>query len=158
MKKLFWLIFIGLILTIVYKILTTDNNPLAGMFKDSPREKVQYNELTIDKSVITNIAKFYPVIVDDIKYEVIVVMGSDNKIRTAFNACAVCSGSGLGNYVQQEDYLICKNCGNRFHIDEIGKQRGGCNPAPIMENEKEETEDYIKIPKETFLKNSSLFR
>ena len=121
------------------------------------REKENFNELTISKSNITDIAKFYPVIVDGIRMEVIVVMASDGTIRTAFNACQVCASSGKGYYIQVGHKLICQNCGNAFDIDELEITRNGCNPAPIDKLSKTEDDEYITIPKETFLANMSLY-
>mgnify|MGYP002292860580 FL=1 len=27
--------------------------------------------------------------------------------------------------------MECQNCKNKFHIDKIGVEKGGCNPAPV---------------------------
>ena len=75
--------------------------------------------------------------------EVLAVKASDGTIRTAFNTCQICYASGRGCYKQQGDELICQNCGNRFQIDQVEKVRGGCNPVPILPENK--TEDGTKI-------------
>jgi uncharacterized membrane protein len=124
---------------------------------EAVREPESIDELTIKKSDITEIAKFYPVIVDGIKMEVIAVRASDGTIRTAFNACQVCATSGRGYYIQVGHTLVCQNCGNVFDIDDVEKVHGGCNPAPITKDDKTEDNDYIKIPKSTFISNMGLF-
>jgi uncharacterized membrane protein len=63
-----------------------------------------------------------------IKYFVIKVPNGD--IRAAFDACDICYEAMRG-YRQDGDYMVCNNCGRRFHISEIGIQYGGCNPAPL---------------------------
>ncbi len=54
----------------------------------------------------------------------------DGVIRAAIDACDVCYRSGKG-YVQNGDFMICTNCGQRFASNKINVIRGGCNPAPL---------------------------
>lgn len=121
------------------------------------REEKSYDELKIDKSQITETAKFYPVIVDGVEMEVIAVMATDGTIRTAFNACQVCATSGRGYYIQIGHKLVCQNCGNTFDIDDLESVHGGCNPAPITKDDKSEDDNYIAIPKSTFENNMNLY-
>ena len=58
------------------------------------------------------------------------VQGKDGKVRTAFNACDVCWPAKKG-YVQDGEYMICVNCGQRFHVSRIMEVKGGCNPGPL---------------------------
>lgn len=101
--------------------------------------------LNIQIADITTDATFFPVEVDGTQMEVIAVLDSNGKIRTAFNTCQVCYGSGRGYYVQSGDYLVCQNCGNRFSMEQVGVQSGGCNPWPIFEDDRTETDDTISI-------------
>jgi uncharacterized membrane protein len=59
-----------------------------------------------------------------------VVKSTDGVIRAAFDACDVCFASKKG-YSQDGDYMICNNCGQRFHSSRINVVKGGCNPAPL---------------------------
>ena len=52
---------------------------------------------------------------------------------------------------------VSVNCGNSFTMNQIGESAGGCNPWPILEEDKTETDSEIKISYE-FLKESSVFR
>jgi uncharacterized membrane protein len=63
-----------------------------------------------------------------IKY--FVLKSSDGVIRAAFDACDVCWPSGKG-YVQEQDNMVCRNCGKRFASVKINEVKGGCNPAPL---------------------------
>lgn len=54
----------------------------------------------------------------------------DGIIRAAIDACDVCYRSGRG-YVQDGDYMVCTNCGQRFASTRINVIKGGCNPAPL---------------------------
>ena len=49
---------------------------------------------------------------------------------------------------------VSVNCGNSFTMDQVGESSGGCNPWPILEEDKTETDSEIKISYE-FLKESS---
>ena len=63
-----------------------------------------------------------------IKY--FVLKSSDGVIRAAFDACDVCWPSGKG-YYQEQDNMVCRNCGKRFASVKINEVKGGCNPAPL---------------------------
>lgn len=59
-----------------------------------------------------------------------VVQSPEGVIRAAFDACDVCFPSRKG-YTQDGDFMICNNCGRRFHVSRINVEKGGCNPAPL---------------------------
>ena len=102
--------------------------------------------LIIKKSEITSVAKFIPYKADGVNMEIIAVKASDGSIRTAFNTCQICYNSGRGFYKQQGDVFVCQNCGNRFKIDQVEQIKGGCNPIPILKEDKQESASEIVIP------------
>lgn len=102
-------------------------------------------DLVITKAEITDQATFFPVTAKGIKMEVMAVKASDGTVRTALNTCQVCYGSGYGYYVQQGDQLQCQNCGNIFMVDQVELQRGGCNPVPVSEDQKQDDGDTVTI-------------
>ncbi|WP_163337714.1 DUF2318 domain-containing protein [Desulfopila sp. IMCC35008] len=59
-----------------------------------------------------------------------VIKSRDGVIRAAFDACDVCFPAGKG-YTQDGEFMICNNCGRRFHSTRINVEQGGCNPAPL---------------------------
>lgn len=65
-----------------------------------------------------------------------VVKSADGVLRAAFDACDVCWPAGKG-YGQDGGFMVCRNCGQRFHSTQVNEVKGGCNPAPLerrMEN------------------------
>lgn len=114
-------------------------------------------DLVIPVADITENAKFYSYDGLDSKMEVIAVKASDGTIRTAFNTCQVCFSSGKGYYVQEGDKLVCQNCGNQFGMDQVELTKGGCNPVPILEDQKQVDGDKITIPKETMKAAEKIF-
>ena len=77
-----------------------------------------------------------------------VVKSVDGVIRAAFDACDVCYHAKKG-YTQAGEYMICNNCGRRFHSDRINIIQGGCNPAPLKRVERDgnlviKVEDVVK--------------
>lgn len=64
------------------------------------------------------------------KIKFFVLKSRDGIIRAAFDACDVCFTKRKG-YSQAGDYMICNNCGQRFHSAKINVIKGGCNPAPL---------------------------
>ncbi|MDQ7836056.1 MAG: DUF2318 domain-containing protein [Humidesulfovibrio sp.] len=59
-----------------------------------------------------------------------VIKSKDGQIRSALNACDVCYREKKG-YTQDGDFMICTNCGQRFHSNKIMEVKGGCNPSPL---------------------------
>lgn len=116
--------------------------------KVKPTEKPDNTAIKIVKSEVTATSKFYPYELDGVSMEVVAVKASDGTIRTALNTCQVCFDSGRGYYEQVGEYLVCQNCRNRFHVDQVEKVKGGCNPVPILEENKQDTGDYITISKD----------
>ncbi|HEX3028294.1 MAG TPA: DUF2318 domain-containing protein [Clostridia bacterium] len=114
-------------------------------------------DLKIPKSEITETAKFYPYNANGTKLEILAVKAGDGSIRTAFNTCQVCNGSPRAYYKQEGDVLVCQNCGNRFKMDMVEQQRGGCNPVPIMQGEKKDDGTNIVIPEKLIVNNKDLF-
>jgi len=55
---------------------------------------------------------------------------SDGVIRAAFDACDVCYLEKKG-YSQDGEFMVCNNCGMRFHSSRINEVQGGCNPSPL---------------------------
>lgn len=102
-------------------------------------------DLVIPISGISEDATFYPMEVEGIALEVIAVKDSKGTIRTAFNTCQICYDSGRGYYEQSGDVLVCQNCGNRFQMDQVEVQPGGCNPWPIFEENKTVDDENITI-------------
>lgn len=58
------------------------------------------------------------------------IKSSDGVVRAAFDACDVCWPSNKG-YVQEGQYMICRNCGRKFPTSQINVVTGGCNPAAL---------------------------
>jgi len=58
------------------------------------------------------------------------VLGSDGKVRTAFDACQVCYKAKKG-YSQVSNNVKCNNCGRQFSIDDLGtaNKGAGCWPS-----------------------------
>ncbi|MFH1375414.1 MAG: DUF2318 domain-containing protein [Patescibacteria group bacterium] len=59
-----------------------------------------------------------------------VVKSPDGSLRAAANGCQVCGGA-LQGFRQEGDFMVCNTCGNRYPLDKIATEKGGCNPAPI---------------------------
>jgi hypothetical protein len=114
-------------------------------------------DITISKSEITKTAKFIPYKAGKTKLEVIAIRASDGTVRTAFNTCQVCYDSGRGYYVQEGDELVCQNCGNRFKISQVEKIKGGCNPVPIVSENKSDDGTNITITQGFLEQNKGLF-
>ena len=114
-------------------------------------------DLIIPIEEVSETASFYPVEIDGTSLEVLAVKASDGTIRTAFNTCQICYSSGRGYYEQSGNMLICQNCGNRFGMDDVEVVRGGCNPVPIFEEDKQVDEENITITNEFLTEAKGIF-
>ena len=110
-------------------------------------------DLVIQIADVSENAVFYPVDIEGTRLEVLAVKAPDGTIRTAFNTCQVCYGSGRGFYKQQGTVLVCQNCGNRYRMSQVEIRSGGCNPVPIFAQNKTVTASTITIS-QAFLKEA----
>ena len=77
-------------------------------------------------------ARFYKYVTaagQDIRF--FVMKSADGVIRAAYDACDVCYRERKG-YHQEEDHMVCNNCGRHFPSTSINILEGGCNPAPLQ--------------------------
>ena len=128
--------------------------------KDAKKEteKIEKGDsLVIKTEDLSEDAEFYPVEVDGTEMEVIAVKDAKGTVRTAFNTCQICYDSGNGYYKQEGDKLVCQNCGNSFTMDQVGNTSGGCNPWPILEDDKTVTDDEIQISYDFLKKSLEIF-
>jgi uncharacterized membrane protein len=102
-------------------------------------------DLIIPVSELSQTPRFYAAEAGGNQMEVIALTAPDGSVRTAFNTCQVCYSSGRGYYEADGDELVCQNCGNRFGGDAVGVESGGCNPVPILEQDRSEKDGVITI-------------
>lgn len=84
-----------------------------------------------------------------------VVQDEEGILRSAANACQVCYSSMMG-FVQEGNSMKCKTCGNKYPLEKIATEKGGCNPKPINPNLKDE-DGTITITEEELEEVADLF-
>jgi uncharacterized membrane protein len=147
----------GIAIVLILAVFLIVNNLGGGNKTSSDVAPDNSKDLVIPKAEITDTAKFYPLNAGGTKLEILAIKASDGTIRTAFNTCQVCNGSAKAYYKQDGDVLVCQNCGNRFKADMVEQERGGCNPVPIMQQDKKDDGANIVISKDFIEQNKSLF-
>ncbi len=147
-----------LILTAAVYIVFPNGSDNGNSNQSDQIKTVEDADIVIPISSITENATFYPAIMNGTKLEVIALKASDGTIRTAFNTCQVCYNSGRGYYEQEDNELVCQNCGNRFGMDAVEVTRGGCNPVPITDENITVEGEFITIPKEFLTQASVIFQ
>ena len=96
--------------------------------------------ISIPLSEISSEASWYEYESEKTKIKYFAVRAPDGSIKTAFDACDVCYKSRRG-YSQDGDFMICNNCGNRYHINGLGTENlagGGCWPGYLENNIKDD--------------------
>jgi uncharacterized membrane protein len=157
-----WLLPVGIIAAIAVAIIVTIF-ALKGSYNNKTANTngvvatVKNADLVIPISDISAVAKFYPVEIDGTQLEVFAVKAADGTIRTAFNTCQVCYDSGRGYYEQDGSVLVCQNCGNRFQMNQVEVQSGGCNPVPIFAQNKTVDDENITISKDYLAQAKVIF-
>ena len=100
-------------------------------------ENVNLNneEIRLATSIFNdNQAHFYNVKMPAGKIIYFFVVKDRNGIyRAAANACVVCFKTYKG-FRQEGNEIVCNNCGNRYPVEKIATEKGGCNPGPINPN------------------------
>lgn len=155
MKRVLCLVVLLLCLTSCKKELSVTENEFLTVKENAD------GKIIINTQDITSTATFVNYEVEGVNIQFVVVRGTDGKVRIAFNTCQACNPSPLAYFVQKGEYLECQNCGNRFHIDKVGLERGGCNPALVEEKEDGYQQmvldtDYVSSYKEKFRNWKSL--
>jgi uncharacterized membrane protein len=79
---------------------------------------------------VSDTAKFYKLDVNGTTVKYFVVKAPDGTVRSALDACDVCFPEKKG-YKQQGEFMVCVNCGQKFHVSRVGLVKGGCNPHPL---------------------------
>lgn len=115
-------------------------------------------DLVINTEDVGEGATFFQLTVKGNDMAVLAVKAEDGTIRTAFDTCQICNGSPYAYFEQKGDKFQCQNCGNVYSRDMIEKERGGCNPVPIMAEEKTEADNEIIIPAKVLEDNAGRFK
>lgn len=98
-------------------------------------------------------AHYYAYKGDGAEIKFFVIKSNDGVLRAAFDACDVCFPEKKG-YSQDGEFMICNNCGKRFHSSQINVVQGGCNPAPLH---RELVGKNLVIRSEDILSGASFF-
>jgi len=102
-----------------------------GLFGSHKKIKATDGRISIPlKDIDDGKAHYFQYKDGDALVKFFVVQSNDGVIRAAFDACDVCFAEKKG-YSQDGDFMICNNCGRRFHSSRINVVEGGCNPAPL---------------------------
>lgn len=88
------------------------------------------------------------------KVRYFVIKSSDGVIRAAFDACDVCWEAGKG-YSQKGDFMVCRNCGRRFHTTKVNVVTGGCNPSALTRSVRD---GNVVIPRQALDEGARFFR
>ncbi len=128
-KFIFFLLFTALSQTL---LLPVSSHALFSIFGSRYQSVKPVNgEVAIPlKNINDGKAHYYSLSDQNSSIRFFVVKSKDNIFRAAFDACDVCFPEKQG-YSQAGDFMICNNCGQKFHSSKINVLKGGCNPAPL---------------------------
>lgn len=103
----------------------------AGFFGGPAEVKASAGSVSIPVSQVSDgKAHFYRFKTGGKDVKFFVVKSRDGVVRTALDACDVCYQAKKG-YTQEGDYMVCNNCGQKFHTARVMEVKGGCNPSPL---------------------------
>lgn len=87
-------------------------------------------EVRIPLKDVSETAKFFKFDAGGTTIKYFLVKAPDGTVRSALDACDVCFPEKKG-YKQAGEFMICVNCGQKFHVSRVGLVKGGCNPHPV---------------------------
>jgi len=103
------------------------------------KPKIVNQDLVIQIADINENISFYPVEIDGMQMEILVVKAPDGSIRTAFNACHYCYQrnsdlKALGYFAQIPGPRLVSLCGSErvYTMDKIQVSSTACHPEPIL--------------------------
>lgn len=116
-------------IAVAYVIMISGNSTNDGITRSTVSSG---NEIRIPVADISYDVQKYSQVVDDIEMRFFAVMGSDEQIHVALDACDQCFRAKKG-YIQDNDDMKCINCGLVFSIISIGTDNteGGCWPSYV---------------------------
>jgi uncharacterized membrane protein len=127
---------------------------ILGIFSDTKTLTPQGDAVAVPLAEVADgKAHFYAVTADGKQVRFFAVKTPDGRVRTAFDACDVCFPEKKG-YRQDGEFMVCTNCGRRFHVTMVGEVRGGCNPAPLAS---ETAGDTLRVKMATLAAGASFF-
>lgn len=130
------------------------SHSFTSLFGHHKKVKATNGEIHIPLQKISDGKAYYYVYSgEDQEVRFFVVKSADGVIRAAFDACDVCFHSKKG-YSQDGEFMICNNCGRKFHSNRINVVQGGCNPAPLQRAERD---DLLVIQVADVLKGARYF-
>jgi len=119
------------ILVISFGVMITSDGHAFGIFGQHKSVSAVGEEVHIlVKDIDDGKAHYYVYKGGETEIKFFIIKSSDGVLRAAFDACDVCFLEKKG-YTQDGEFMICKNCGRRFHSSQINVVEGGCNPAPL---------------------------
>lgn len=118
-------------LAVIFTCSTADESGAFSLFGSHKNVKGVKGEVLLPIAEVDDgKAHYYQFKNDEKVIKFFVVKSNDGVVRAAFDACDVCFPAKKG-YSQDGDFVVCTNCGRRFHTSRINVVEGGCNPAPL---------------------------
>ena len=131
MKRIVLAVMMALVLAITFIHPVKEGNAAFSIFSSHKKIKDTNGKIQIPITDVSDgDAHYYQYKNGGSTVKFFVVKSNDGIIRAAFDACDVCFPAKKG-YSQDGDFMICNNCGKRFHSSRINVVKGGCNPAPL---------------------------
>ena len=102
----------------------TENPPTLETQPSETAPSFSGKDITIQTGDIGTDATYINYDAGGLTVQLLAVQASDGTVRLALNTCQVCRGSPYAYFVQDGDWFIYQNCGNRFATTEIGIASG----------------------------------
>lgn len=125
------ILIIGVVIVLKLKNGPDEIFNFGNKFVQYERSKAENGIITISASLFDDYkARYFTYKFPEEDLFFFAVKSKDGIIRAAFDSCDVCFRERKG-YRQQNNVMVCNNCGQIFPTDRINIEKGGCNPAPL---------------------------
>lgn len=121
----------------------TDETPAKFTGEQGGQVSIKNGQIILDSTVFSsNLVNYYNAELNGKTVYFFVVKDKNGVYRAAANACQVCHESRTG-FTQEGDYMVCNTCGNKYPLEKIATEKGGCNPVPINPNLEEKDNKVV---------------
>jgi len=127
-KKNMWSMMVGVV---AFALLLPPDASSFGLFSKHAAVRESNGEIRLALNEVGDGKAHYYAYEDGGKtIKFFIIRSRDGVIRAAFDACDVCFPEKKG-YRQEGEFMVCINCGRKFHSTQVNVVEGGCNPAPL---------------------------
>lgn len=127
-------IMVALMLVIVFFVPKNAGTESAAKTSGSVSEINEDGDLVIYADGLSSEEVSFIRVSENSRIELLARLGDDGTVKAALGTCQSCNGSPGAYYTQENNELMCNNCGLTFPVSVLDNPGGGCHPIMISKD------------------------